>query len=249
MKIEVAQHWYETKNFSDEITLILESHVNPELRCNIWHVRGKTRDLLVDSGMGFVSLRESISALNERPVAAVASHTHFDHIGAHDEFDQRLCHPLEAEIMARPTNDATLWTMYHAEYQVGPTLSALPHAGYDLDKYAIQPAPPTQLIDEGDEIDLGNRLFRVFHMPGHSPGSLCLYEEQTRTLFTGDVLYDGELLDMLHHSDIGLYRETMARLREFPADVFHCGHNASFGKTRAVELIDQYLESRSDSGC
>jgi glyoxylase-like metal-dependent hydrolase (beta-lactamase superfamily II) len=245
MQLPVAKQWYQTDSFSDEVTLILETHLNPELRCNIWHVRGRTGDLLVDSGMGFVPLRDSISALNERPVTAVSSHTHFDHIGSHYEFDERLCHPAEAHIQSNPTNEATLWTMYHAEMETGPTLSALPYPGYDLDSYTIEPAPPTRLIDEGDELDLGNRLFKVFHMPGHSPGSLCLFEERTKTLFTGDVLYDGELLDMLHHSDIERYRETMARLKEIPAETFHCGHNSSFGKARSLELIAQYMESRS----
>jgi hypothetical protein len=39
-----------------------------------------------------------------------------------------------------------------------------------------------------------------------------------------------------------LYRETLARVRELPADTFHCGHEESFGRDRLLQLVDAYLE-------
>jgi glyoxylase-like metal-dependent hydrolase (beta-lactamase superfamily II) len=177
---------------------------------------------------------------------AVASHTHFDHIGNHHEFEQRCCHPAEAQVLSHPDAENTVWQHYQGLMDSENPLTALPYAGFDFDQYQIKPAPPTRLIDEGDELDLGDRLFKVFHMPGHSPGSVCLYETATKTLFTGDVLYDGELLDALFHSDREQYRETLARLKEIPAEIFHCGHYASFGRQQALQLIDNYLAIRRD---
>src|SRR5262249_30868847 len=81
-------------------------------RCNMWHVRGRDRDLLVDSGMGVVSLRRQVAILAERPVLAVASHTHFDHIGTHHEFADRAVHRAEAGILAKPTRSATRADVY-----------------------------------------------------------------------------------------------------------------------------------------
>ena len=63
---------------------------------------GREQDLLIDSGMGVVSLREQVAMLVERPLLAVASHTHFDHIGAHHEFQDRAVHRAEADLMASP---------------------------------------------------------------------------------------------------------------------------------------------------
>ncbi|MFS7114731.1 hypothetical protein ABMY81_24560, partial [Escherichia coli] len=57
---------------------------------------------------GLVSLREQLPWLTERPLLAVASHTHFDHIAGHHEFAERLAHPAEAEILAAPDGDNTL---------------------------------------------------------------------------------------------------------------------------------------------
>ena len=195
---------------------------------------------MVDSGLGVVSLRDSVAALAERPVLALASHTHFDHVGCHHEFDERLCHHAEAAVLEAPSAFNTVWAEYRATMLEEQPLQALPYAGFEWGDYTVQPAPPSRLIEEGDEVDLGDRLFRVFHMPGHSPGSVCLYEAATRTLFTGDVLYDGELLDALYHSEPERYAETLARLKEIPADVYHCGHFASFGRGRMLELVDAY---------
>ena len=54
--MKVADRWFETQRIDDDITLIFEPHVVPLLRCNIWHVRGRDRDLVIDTGLGVASL-------------------------------------------------------------------------------------------------------------------------------------------------------------------------------------------------
>ena len=46
----------------DGVTLIHEPWIKPFFRCNIWHVRGRDRDLLFDTGLGHVSLRRHVRA-------------------------------------------------------------------------------------------------------------------------------------------------------------------------------------------
>ena len=86
-EMEAAYRFFDNDKVSPE--KIFEPHIKEYYRCNIWHVRGRDRDLLIDSGMGVVSLREQIPLLSGRPLLAVASHTHFDHIGTHHEFADR----------------------------------------------------------------------------------------------------------------------------------------------------------------
>ena len=81
-------------------------------------------------------------------------------------------------------------------------------------------------------------------MPGHSPGSIGLWEAASGILFSGDCVYDGPLLDGLHHSNIAHYIASMKRLRELPVRVVHAGHDPSFDRTRLHELIDAYLAKR-----
>ncbi len=245
MTLAVADRWFESRRLDDGVTLIWEPHVDPGVRCNIWHVRGSERDLLLDSGLGLASLRQEIALVGERPLLAVASHSHFDHVGGHYEFAERAIHPAEADILAHPTRANTL----AENYMAAAAFAARPAGGLDLRAYNVRPAPATLFIDEGDVIDLGDRRLEVMHLPGHSPGSIALWERESGILFAGDVVYDGGLIDDLYHSDVARYVASMERLRDVPARVVHAGHFASFGRERLLELIDDYLAGRRVPGC
>ena len=66
--------------------------------------------------------------------------------------------------------------------------------GYDVDTYEIFQGTPSRVLSDGESIDIGGRRFRVLHTPGHSPGHMCFWEEERGYLFTGDLVYKGELL-------------------------------------------------------
>ena len=236
--------WYETIPFADGITLIHEPWMPPFFRCNMWHIRGKDRDLIVDTGLGAFPLRRNVPILNERPILCVSSHTHFDHIGMTAEFENRLVHPLEAAIQADPGNDATLFA-YYADGGRDAELFLTPPQGWDAETYRIQPAPATGLIEHGDQIDLGGRLFDVLHTPGHSPGHISLWEEATGTLIAQDVIYDGALVTDCEGADMDDYRGSMKMLSAFKPRIVHGGHFPSFGGTRFRQLIDAFLAEAS----
>lgn len=48
--------WFEFQSLAEGLTLITEPHVIPFLRCNIWHLRGRDLDLIIDTGLGVSSL-------------------------------------------------------------------------------------------------------------------------------------------------------------------------------------------------
>ncbi len=252
MPTKIGEQWFEHRRIDDDITLIWEPHVDPLLRCNIWLVRGRDRDALIDSGLGVVSLRRAVDYLFEKDVTAVATHYHLDHVGSLGDFDERIIHALEADNLALPDEDGALlretftpeWIemLESAGYSVPEELlTALPHKGYDLRSYRVPPTRATCTVVEGDRIDLGDRSFEVLHLPGHSPGSIGLWEEECGILFSGDAIYDGPLLDGLTDSSIPDYVRTMERLRALPVRVVHAGHDPSFGRERLVELVDAYL--------
>jgi glyoxylase-like metal-dependent hydrolase (beta-lactamase superfamily II) len=255
MTIPIADRWFEIRHLDQDITHVWEPHVDPLVRCNIWHVRGGDRDMIVDSGMGLSSLREAARALFEKSITAVATHTHYDHVGGLHEFSQRIVHKLEAGDLEHPARFASLFaaglddrlvtSIRGAGYEVPERLlTALPREDYDMHAYRVRPAPATRLVEEGDMIDLGKRRFEVMHLPGHSPGSIGLWESATGTLFSGDAVYDGPLLDDLPGSDIHKYISTMKRLRDLPVTVVHGGHEASFGRARLGSLVDAYLKAK-----
>ena len=259
MTFRIADTWFERRRIDDDITLIFEPHVDPLGRCNIWHVPGSEADLLVDTGMGIAELKPAIADLFGHAVIAFATHTHFDHVGSLHEFSQRVVSRQEAAVMDDADNRFSLFRedmepevvecLENAGYALPECLiDALPHAGYDARAYRVEPARATRIVDEGDVVSIGNRHFEVLHLPGHSPGSVGLWEEQTGTLFSGDAIYDGPLLDQLPESDVPAYCQTMERLMTLPVTVVHAGHEPSFGRERLVELARAYLDSRMHQG-
>ncbi|WP_298836719.1 MBL fold metallo-hydrolase [uncultured Roseobacter sp.] len=234
------QDWYRTERRADDITLIDEPFIQAFYRCNMWHVRGRDRDMLVDSGMGVVSLRKWVPLVTERSLTAVASHTHFDHIGCHHEFADRCVHRLEAGILADPNNAATLADPYVTD----DIFDGLPPLPYTSAEYTVPPAPATRLLDDGDIIDLGDRHFEVIHTPGHSPGGIALWEAATATLFSGDIVYDGPLIEDTYHADAGDYYRSMVRLFDLPVRTVHGGHFGSYGQERHRQIIRAWLDGK-----
>lgn len=250
--LPVAEAWFCRERFSHGITWLSEPHVDAFARCNIWHVRGRDRDLVIDTGLGVMSLRQAAADLLERPVAAVLTHSHFDHVGGAHEFTERLAHADELSELASPSSFAGLTAealgpdlvarLRQAGYALpDQLLTALPHAGFELSSFTVRSAPLTRTLVDGDVIDLGDRAFEVLHLPGHSPGSIGLYERSTRTLFSGDALYDGPLLYELPGSSLLDYAHTLRRLLALDVDVVHAGHDPSFGRQRLREIAEQHL--------
>lgn len=243
LAVAEAHEWYETIRMADDVTLIHEPWIKPFYRCNMWHVRGRDRNLLFDSGLGHFSLKKHVAMVSERPLLCVASHTHFDHIGCHHEFEHRAVHKAEAHILADPRNDLIL-----TQYATEEMFDRLP-SGWQTEHYQVVPAPAERLLEHGDVIDLGDRHFEVVHTPGHSPGGIGLFEKRTGLFLSGDVIYDGPLIDDAYHSDRGDYQATFERIRSLGVSVVHGGHFPSFGPTRYRQIIDEYLAGLRKAGC
>lgn len=249
--MRVAERWFEHETVDEGVVQITEPNVDPFLRANLFLVRGRDRDMLVDSGLGLASLRGELADLFERPVVAVATHRHFDHTGGLHEFDDVVVHRDDAAAVTNAEGFASLRIEdYPPEelsgYEAPPSLlTALPRDGFDVASYAVTPVTATRVVDEGDVVDLGDRRFEVLHLPGHTPGEIGLWEAETRTLFSGDCVYEsGVLLDELPESNIPSYIRSMVRLRDLPVRIVHGGHDDSFGRERLLELIDEYVRTR-----
>ncbi len=257
--LPLAHRWFERTTIDAQVTLLWEPHVIPLMRCNIWHVAGRDRDLVVDTGMGLVSLVDELADLVDKPITAVATHGHDDHIGGHHEFDDVVVHGAEAHLLLDPP----LTTLHIRNAWGDDVVDGLEAMGYPIpEAYFVDALPPVmrpgmsidsfrqgavravRTVGEGDVLDTGDRAFEVLHLPGHSAGSIGLWEAATGTLFSGDAIYDGPLLDELPESSIADYCATMERLLTLPVTVVHGGHDPSFGRDRLRELARQYLARR-----
>ena len=230
--------WFLKIVVDDTTTMLTEPFVHPYMRANMWHVRGRDADLLVDTGMGICPLAPEIDTPPGKPLLVVATHIHLDHVGSLHEFPQRLGPARSAAAFAAMLDAVT----YADEFRhLDAAVSALPRPGWSATTYAITAAPLTRTLAEGDSVDLGDRRFTVLDLPGHSPDSIGLLDERDGLFFSGDAIYDDTLLDELPDSDRPAYRETMKRLIDLPIRLGHGGHGPSFDRSRMQAIARAYL--------
>jgi len=233
----IPGRWFTREAVAPGLACLTEPNVHSYFRANIWHLKGRDADLLVDTGMGLVPLAP-LTDSGGRPLLAVATHIHVDHVGGLHEFEKRLGPVSSARHFATMDDEATLAHLFRGQ---AVPVEALPTSGWQADAYRIAPAPLTRTLAEGDMIDLGDRVFRVLELPGHSPDSIGLLDEANGVFFAGDAIYDDELVDDLPGSDQDTYRRTMARLRDLPVRRAYGGHGPPFDGARLKAIAEGYL--------
>ena len=143
---------------------------------NIYLVMGE-RCMLVDagSGAGHERVAEGIrNALGDRKLdMIVLTHCHYDHVGGLRMLMNEFGCPAYAG-------------HYDAPYI---RFAERRHILSDVFGGSVEPVEVLDLQD-GEVIDLGDRKFRVIWTPGHTEGGICLYDETSGALFSGDTLFD-----------------------------------------------------------
>ena len=237
MKKPVAELWYAIHPECNGIVRLNEIHVDPYSVGDIWLVRGSQRDLAVDTGSGIVPPAPVIKAISDRPILAVALNSYYDHAGGWHSFANRACHTLDAADLAAPEKENSSFS----DYLTNESFYATPRAGYSVADYHMVGSEPTLLLEDGDIIELGDRRLEVLHVPGRSPGGIALWEAETGSIFTSDMLYDGDHGPAWPPADPESYVSSLLRMRDLPVTNVYPGHYGKFGGTRMIELIDEQL--------
>jgi glyoxylase-like metal-dependent hydrolase (beta-lactamase superfamily II) len=247
--LPVAERWWNAREVGDGVTLLVEPHITPMLESNVWHVEGGDVDVVIDTANGVGALRPTIDELAAgKPVVAVATHGHFDHVGGLAEFDDRRCHeadaaevrdpfPVRIERDVQPDGVDEMFAYYGYEVPAR-TISALPHRGFDPASWVAPGAEPASFVADGDTIDLGGRRLEVLHVPGHTPGSIALWEPDAGVLFSGDTVY---VDDRLGFDDPDAAEASLRRLLELPVRRVCAGHGRTFDGGELGRLIEGLL--------
>ena len=84
----------------------------------------------------------------------------------------------------------------------------------------------------------------MIHTPGHSPGGIALWEAATEILFSGDIVYDGPLIEDTYHGDAADYYASMTRLLDYPVRLVHGGHFPSYDGARHRAIVKAWLDDK-----
>ncbi len=232
--------WFRSRALGPDVIVTLEPAVAPMFQAAMVTVLGRDRDLQFDFGCGVMPLRPALP-LTAKPVVAVASHAHVDHIGGFHEFADRLGHATEAAGFAGLPGCET----FADEFRDWPEVVVPPPPGFAIANWTLRPAPLTAALAEGDRIDLGDRRFTVLHLPGHSPGGIGLFDERDGLFLSGDAIYDDDIFDDLPGASVPDYLVTMERLRHLDCSLVIGGHGPEMTRARMVEVAEAYLARRA----
>ncbi|MFH1055350.1 MAG: MBL fold metallo-hydrolase [Candidatus Altiarchaeota archaeon] len=103
----------------------------------------------------------------------INTHCHFDHVGANPRVLESgsvsaLCHGLDAIALESGDDSLQLASLFGS-----------PAVKHKVDR----------MLSDGDIVDLGGASLEVIHTPGHTRGSICLYEPESKSLFSGDTVF------------------------------------------------------------
>ncbi len=188
---------------------------------NMYLVVGQDRAVLIDSGIGVGDVCVEITQLTPQPCTVLNTHYHWDHVGANSLFAESAIHEAEVELVAQEPNMGSLREVM----QSSDARSVLP-PHFDPTAYRIIPRPATHILHDQDKIDLGGRVLRVLHTPGHSPGHVVYLDEANGLLFTGDTAYQGPLFACFEGGNPVDFAQSVKRLSQLPGVRLICpGHN------------------------
>lgn len=186
----------------------------PPMRFQQYLVLGQEKALLIDTGFGLGSLKAVVEGIANLPVVLLNTHGHPDHGGGNAEFGRPLLHPADHALYAEKCS-------YASRYD---ELTRLWHMEELADKLQKELPEPLPLAD-GARIDLGDRVLTVLHTPGHTRGSVCVFDEKTGALFAGDnlnAMATGMTEDCA--ASIGEFLEALKKLAALPVTAVYTGH-------------------------
>lgn len=152
----------------------------------------------------------------------ILTHLHYDHTAALDQLEL----PGSTTVM-----------MHEADAKaIGTSASAAHFFGARAPRFHVD-----TLLRDGSRIDLGESILHVIHTPGHTPGSICIYEAHSKSLFSGDTVFPyGGIgrTDLPGGSSHDLVR-SISRLAKLEVSVLYPGH----GEVTAKNVNEQIKQS------
>ncbi|MEM2118074.1 MAG: MBL fold metallo-hydrolase [Candidatus Bathyarchaeia archaeon] len=194
--------WFKVEPLTDNVVLIAEpGHVE---EVNSYLAIGEEKAILIDSGMGIGDIKAVVKNLTNLPITVINTHSHYDNIGGNYQFVDVLVHETElANVHSGiPKEQISYVVDDHNFFALTPDIrgsrftrgEARPiPSEFDRTRYQIHPCPWASSVKNRQILDLGSIKLEVLHTPGHSSGSICLFDRDNKYLFTGDTVYQGPI--------------------------------------------------------
>lgn len=175
---------------------------------NSWLIVGEKKALLVDAGLKISGLKQYAEEIAEKEVGLFLTHGHFDHTGALHEFDKFYMHPADENLLKGG--------------------KGLPATDYNAELLPIY---------SGENIELGGRKLTAFQIKGHTQGSLVLYDEKSRFLFSGDSIARRIFFPEIAKLSMSQFFDDLLKVNELDYEFIASAHDGFLLKRKQVPYL------------
>jgi len=194
---------------------------------NIYLIIDKTIALIdAGTGMNFETVKQKLGKFNLKPndiELLINTHCHYDHVGGDMDFIRSadcdvFIHELEANLLREGDGVITCADMFGKK---------------------LEPISVARELQEGNKIELGELTLKVLHTPGHTAGSICLYEPEQRLLFSGDTIFsDGVGRTDLPTGDAAALSNSIEGLLKLNVQNIYPGHGPHVEKNAHAYILN-----------
>ena len=241
---------------------------SPLQNVNSYVLKGKERNLIIDTGMNKKECRTVLDAalkelkvdLNKTDI--FVTHFHVDHLGLafYLASENSKIYLNEPDAMALTDMRVSLWEQAAGfvsdngfpEYELEKALKQHPRWNLDL-----ADAKEFTILREGDSLQVGNYHLKCLETPGHSYGCMCLYDPSKKILFSGDhilgditpnisLIMDQESSPL--SNPLGVYLESLDKVSALDIELVLPGHRSILQncRERIRELKYHHLQRENE---
>lgn len=197
-------------------------------------VIGNNKALLYDTGYGIGNLKEEVEKITTKPLIVVNGHGHMDHACGNYLFDEVWIHEKDVELLKKHNSRQRRQKNIDAAKKA----NVLP-LGFNEEAYLNRSEGNLKLINYYDIIDLGGTLLEVIPMPGHTKGSIALYNKEEKLLLVGDATCPFVWMFLEESTTVSEYLQSLEEVLKLDFDNFLVGHGARmFPKSKMYDFYN-----------
>lgn len=212
----------------------------------VYLIEGDEKAVLIDTGSGVGSLKQTVEKCTSLPVIVLVTHGHVDHAMGAGEFEEVYMNHDDKYIFDEHGRE---------QFRIDGIMHSAVREDFSKEKdYIVTPQfNHFKDLSEGDIFELGNVSIEIYGCPGHTKGSLVMLIPEKRILITGDAANDATFLFEHYSLSIKEYRKSLVSLIEKTKGRYdrvltshHSGEVDSRILEGLVELCDEIISRNTD---
>lgn len=225
---------------------------------NMFLLTGKTRAVLIDCGYGGIDLPAIIRTVTDLPVTVICTHGHIDHAFGSWMFEDVYLHPDDIEVYKEHGSRSMQEKSWARTDMRMLKFYKIPEETFAAQrKRAVSHEPGSvKMLEDAQRFDLGGRTLQVLHMPGHTKGSVLVYDVENKVLFGGDNLNGQVWMSLPESVPMEEYGRELKKIEDFVKregiETLYCGHEPKAvncqKRVSRLELCAKKALSRKNPG-